>query len=409
MSVLTGPPSGPFEVPSDTSRRPQRSPQARLRAVDGVPSILAAFEGGQVGTRVRRPVRDRGDLARLYNPGVSEVCEAIAADPRLVGRYTMRARTVAVISDASSVQGLGDAGPGAALPLMESKAMLMTTLADLDAMPLCLRTGTADELVETIARLAPTFGGIVLEDISSPRCFDVEKRLQEQLDIPVLHADQHGTAVATLAALRNAAQVVGKRFEDLRVVIAGAGAAGTATGLLLTAAGVHDVVVGDRGGIVSRVRDDLEEHQHRLAFRTNPRRLAGDLSQAYEEADVFIGASGARIAAARLAGMAPDPIVFALANPRPEIDPAVAGQFAAVVATGRSDLPNQVNSALAIPGLFRAALVLGLTRISTPMLLAVADAIAALVAEPTAEHIVPDILDERIVPAIMDALMAFAQ
>ncbi|GAB97087.1 malate dehydrogenase (oxaloacetate-decarboxylating) [Kineosphaera limosa] len=413
MSVLTGPPTGPFEVPSDTSaRRTQRNADRAdrgLHAVDGVPSILAAFEGGQVGTRVLRPVRDRGDLARLYSPGVSSVCEAIAAEPALAARYTMRSRTVAVISDASAVHGLGDAGPRAALPLMESKAMLMSAGAGLDAMPLCLQTGSAAELVDTISRLAPTFGGIVLEDISSPRCFEIEKLLQERLDVPVLHADQHGTAVATLAALRNAAHVVGKRFEDLRVVICGAGAAGTATGLLLTAAGVHDVVVGDRVGIVSRCRDDLEEHQHRLAFRTNPRRLAGELGAAYEGADVFIGASGARVTLRRLQGMAPDPILFALANPRPEVDPGVAGRFAAVVATGRSDLPNQVNSALVIPGIFRAALDLGLVRITTPMLLAVADAVAALVPEPTAACIVPGLLDERLVPTIAGALSPFAE
>lgn len=401
MSVLTGPPSMP-------SPRSQPTADRALRAIDGLGALLAAVEGGQVGMRVRRPVRDRADLARRYSPGVFEVCEAIAADPTLARRYTMRANTIAVVSDGTTVHGLGNAGPRAALPLMESKAALMSDLGGLNAVPLCLEPGSAPELIDAIARLAPSFGGIVLEDISAPRCFRVEQALQQRLDVPVLHADQHGTAVATLAALRNTARVVGKRFEDLRVVISGAGAAGTATAMLLVAAGLSDVVVGDLRGIVSSCRDDLEEHQHRLAVRTNPRRLTGPLAAAFEDADVFIGASGARLAEARLAAMAPRAIVFALANPRPEVDPTVARRHAEVVATGRSDLPNQVNSALVVPGVFRGALEHEVTRVTTPMLLAAAEAIAALVEEPSAEEIVPSLLDERVVPAVARAVGAVA-
>lgn len=408
MSVISQitDPEGSSATSPGAARTLGGTERAVLRAVEGFGSILSAYEGGQVSVGARRAVRDRGDLARLYSPGVSEVCEAIAADPSLARRYTMRSNSVAVVSDGSAVLGLGDAGPRAALPLMESKAMLMSQLGDLDAMPLCLQPGSADELVETITRMAPTFGAIMLEDISSPRCFAVEQRLAQRLDVPVLHADQHGTGVATLAALRNAARVVGKQFADLRVVISGAGAAGTATALLLNAAGVHDVVVGDIGGIVSRCRDDLEEHQHRLAVRTNPRRLTGALAGAFEGADVFIGASGARLPERLLAVMAPRAIVFALANPRPEFDPGVAARYADVVATGRSDLPNQVNSALVCPGLFRGALDADITRFDTPTLLAVADALAGLVPEPTAEHIVPGLLDERVVPAVAGALAA---
>lgn len=398
MSVLSGPVNGSNP---NASRRPSGR---ALHAVDGVGAILAAFEGGQIGTRVRRQVRDRGDLARLYSPGVSAVCETIAHQPSLATRYTMRGNTIAVVSDASAVHGLGDAGPRAALPLMEAKAMLLQQLGGLDAVPLCLQTGSADELVDTIARLAPTFGGIVLEDISSPRCFAVERALRARLDVPVVHADQHGTATATLAALHNAVRVVGKSLVDLRVVISGAGAAGTATALLLHAAGVRDIVVGDRGGIVSRCRDDLAEHQHRLAVRTNPRRLRGPLAPAFDGADVFVGASGARLSERVLSTMAPDAIVLALANPHPEVAPAVAARHAAVVATGRGDLPNQVNSALVCPGIFRGALDLGLVDIGTSTLLAVAEAVAGLVSEPTPAYVVPDLLDERVVPAIVDAM-----
>lgn len=402
MSATSGPTTGLF--PEHDRREPHRP----LHAVDGLGAILAAYDGGLVGTRPRRVVRDRADLARLYSPGVSAVCEAIAAEPALARRYTMRASTIAVVTDASAVHGLGDAGPRAALPLMEAKAMLMSQLGGLDAVPLCLQTGRAEELVDTIERMAPTFGGILLEDISSPRCFVVERLLRARLDVPVLHADQHGTAVATLAGLLNAARVVGKELADLRVVISGAGAAGTATALLLHDAGVGDIVVGDRGGIISRCRDDLQEHQHRIAARTNPRRLSGALSHAFAGADVFIGASGARLSHGVLATMARDAIVFALANPLPEVAPVVAARHAAVVATGRSDLPNQLNSALVCPGIFRAALDAEITDFSAPLLLAVAAAVADLVPDPTPGHIVPGLLDERLVPAIVAAMTGLA-
>jgi malate dehydrogenase (oxaloacetate-decarboxylating) len=316
---------------------------------------------------------------------------------------------VAVVSDGTAVLGLGNIGPGAALPVMEGKAMLFKHFADINAVPICLDTTDPDEIVETVARLAPSFGGINLEDISAPRCFEIERRLQERLDLPVFHDDQHGTAVVALAALRNAALVVDKRLTALRVVIGGAGAAGVAIATILTRAGVRDVVVCDSRGIVEPGRADLAAHKVTLAAATNPRGVAGSIAEAMAGADVYIGVSGGTVPESVVASMAHDAIIFALANPNPEVHPDVALRHAAVVGTGRSDFPNQINNVLAFPGIFRGALDVRATRISEGMKLAAAVAIAGCVDEPTAGEVVPSVFDERVVDAVAEAVAATAR
>lgn len=351
--------------------------------------VFRAHEGGKLGVHATQPLRDRADLSLLYTPGVADVSRAIAADPSLAARYTAKRHTVAVVTDGTAVLGLGDIGPLAALPVMEGKAVLFKHFAGIDAVPVCMETGTVDELVEAIARIAPTYGGINLEDISAPRCFEIERRLQERLDIPVFHDDQHGTAIVVLAGLINAAKVVGRSLESLRVVVSGAGAAGVAVTKLLARAGVADIVVCDSKGIISPTRTDLVEHKHRLAATTNPRGLSGSLADALIGADVFVGVSGGTVPETDIVRMAPDSIIFALANPDPEVDPTVATKYATVVATGRSDYPNQINNVLAFPGIFRGALDSGAPQITEPMKLAAARSIADLVAAPTADAIVP--------------------
>jgi malate dehydrogenase (oxaloacetate-decarboxylating) len=367
-----------------------------------------AHEGGKIEVVPTKALRDRADLALLYTPGVADVSRAIAADPSLAARYTARGNTVAVITDGTAVLGLGDIGPLAALPVMEGKAVLFKHFAGVDAVPVCLETGTVEELVEAIVRLAPTYGGINLEDISAPRCFEIERQLRERLDIPVFHDDQHGTAIVVLAALINAARVVDKDLATLRVVVQGAGAAGVAVTKIMLLAGIRDVVVCDSRGVISPGRTDLVEHKHRLAATTNPRGLSGSLAQALLEADVFVGVSGGQVAEQDIAGMAPRAIIFALANPDPEVHPLVAARHAEVIATGRSDFPNQINNVLAFPGLFRGAFDSGAPQITEPMKLAAARAIASLVAEPNAQEIVPSVFDERVAPAVAAAVAALA-
>jgi len=371
------------------------------------PAFLV-HEGGKIEVVPTKALRDRADLALLYTPGVAEVSRAIATDPSLAARYTARGNTVAVITDGTAVLGLGDIGPLAALPVMEGKAVLFKHFAGVDAVPVCLETGTVEELVETIVRLAPTYGGINLEDISAPRCFEIERRLRERLDIPVFHDDQHGTAIVVLAALMNAAAVVDKDLATLRVVVQGAGAAGVAVAKIMLLAGIRDVVVCDSRGIISPTRTDLVEHKHRLAATTNPRGLSGSLGQALVGADVFVGVSGGQVAEQDIAGMAPRAIIFALANPDPEVHPLVAARHAEVIATGRSDFPNQINNVLAFPGLFRGALDSGAAQITEVMKLAAARAIASLVAEPNALEIVPSVFDERVAPAVAAAVVSLA-
>ncbi|HEX5534011.1 MAG TPA: malic enzyme-like NAD(P)-binding protein, partial [Actinomycetales bacterium] len=300
-------------------------------------------------------------------------------------------------------------GPRAAMPVMEGKALLFKHFADVDAVPLCLDTTDVDALVEMVAALAPTFGGINLEDISAPRCFEVERRLQERLDLPVFHDDQHGTAIVTLAALKNAALVVGKELERLRVVVSGAGAAGVAVAAILRRAGVADVVVCDSRGVIGPHRADLPDHKRRVAATTNPRRIEGDLATALVDADAFIGVSGGQVPESAVARMADGAMIFALANPDPEVHPDVAARHAAVVATGRSDYPNQINNVLAFPGVFRGALDVGARRITEAMKLAAADAIASRVAEPTADEIVPSVFDDSVVKAVAEAVAATAR
>ena len=370
--------------------------------------VFRAHEGGKLGVHATQPLRDRVDLALLYTPGVADVSRAIAVDPSLAARYTARSNTVAVITDGTAVLGLGDIGPLAAMPVMEGKAVLFKHFGGVDAVPVCMETGTVDELVEAIARIAPTYGGINLEDISAPRCFEVERRLQERLDIPVFHDDQHGTAIVVLAGLMNAARVVGRSLESLRVVVSGAGAAGIAVTKLLARAGVADIVVCDSRGIIAPTRTDLPDHKRRLAATTNPRGLSGTLGDALVGADVFVGLSGGLVPEAEIATMAPSSIIFALANPDPEVHPTVAARYAAVVATGRSDFPNQINNVLAFPGIFRGALDSGAPQITEAMKLAAARAIADLVETPTADEIVPSVFADGVADAVAQAVSARA-
>ena len=370
--------------------------------------VFRAHEGGKLGVHATQQLRGREDLALLYTPGVAEVSLAIAADPSLSTRYTGRGNTVAVISDGTAVLGLGDIGPLGAMPVMEGKAVLFKHFAGIDAVPVVMESGTVEELVDAIARIAPSYGGINLEDISAPRCFEIEEQLKERLDIPVFHDDQHGTAIVVLAGLHNAVRVLGRRLEDLRVVVAGAGAAGVAVTRLLQRAGVRDVVVCDSRGIVHPAREDLAGHKRRLAVSTNPRGLAGPLATALDGADCYIGVSGGTVPEEQVAAMAPGGIVFALANPTPEVHPDIAHRHAAVVATGRSDFPNQINNVLAFPGIFRGALDAGGTQITEAMKLAAARAIADLVEEPAADRIVPSVFDPGVADAVAAAVRALA-
>jgi malate dehydrogenase (oxaloacetate-decarboxylating) len=338
------------------------------------------------------------------------VSSAIAADPSLAWRYTWRGNAILIVTDGTAVLGLGDIGPLAALPVMEGKALLFKEFGGIDCVPICLDTTDVDEIVDTVARIAPAYGGINLEDISAPRCFEIERRLQERLDIPVFHDDQHGTAVVATAALTNAARVTGRELGDLRVVISGAGAAGIAIANMLLAAGIGDLALSDRSGVVSHGRGDLTEVKAEIAARSNKAHLTGSLFEAMHGADVFIGVSAGTVPVEVVATMAPQSIVFALANPVPEIHPDVAhAGGAAVVATGRSDFPNQINNVLAFPGIFRGALDAGATRITEGMKLAAADAIAGLVGDDLApDHIVPDPFDPRLASTVAAAVEAAA-
>ena len=370
--------------------------------------VFRAHEGGKLGVHATQQLNDRADLALLYTPGVAEVSLAVAADPTLAARYTARGNTVAVISDGTAVLGLGDIGPLGALPVMEGKAVLFKHFAGVDAVPVVMDSGSVEELVEAIARIAPTYGGINLEDISAPRCFDIEEQLKERLDIPVFHDDQHGTAIVVLAGLINACRVLERSMPDLKVVVAGAGAAGVAVTKLLQRAGVRDVVVCDSRGIISPSRGDLSGHKHRLAASTNPRGLSGSLGEALAGADVYVGVSGGTVPEEQVARMARGCMIFALANPSPEVHPDIAGKYAAIVATGRSDFPNQINNVLAFPGIFRGALDSGARQITEAMKLAAAQAIADLVAEPSVDEIVPSVFQPGVSAAVAAAVAALA-
>lgn len=378
------------------------------RIVSASDSTFLAHLGGKIEIAPKVPVKTRADLSTVYTPGVARVSMAIAADPSKAFQLTIKRNTVAVVSDGTAVLGLGDIGPLGAAPVMEGKCMLFKKFANVDAWPICLDTKDVDEIVETVVRIAPIFGGVNLEDISAPRCFEVERRLVESLEIPVMHDDQHGTAVVTLAALINAALVVGKDLSDMRVVVAGgSGAAGTASIKLFQLAGVGDIVAVGRGGAINRNERYDRSHLAWLAQNTNKENLRGSLASVLKGADAFIGVSGPGILQAEdIKDMARDPIVFALANPTPEIMPEAAAPYVAVMATGRSDYPNQVNNVLAFPGIFRGALDCRARRITDNMKLAAAKAIAAIVGdERSAEYIIPSVFDQRVMEAVAKAVM----
>jgi malate dehydrogenase (oxaloacetate-decarboxylating) len=391
---------------------------AAVREVTGVEVVnvsdrtFLAHLGGKIEIRPRIPLKTREDLSMAYTPGVARISSAIAADPEKVWNLTIKRNTVAVVSDGTAVLGLGDIGPEAALPVMEGKAVLFKEFADVDAFPLCLDTTDVDEIVRTVQAIAPVFGGINLEDIAAPRCFEIERRLRESLDIPVFHDDQHGTAIVVLAALLNALRVVEKRLEDVRIVTTGCGAAGMAVTRILQRAGATWIVGCDEGGALYRGRPGLNDSKREYAEMTNPENLMGTADELLADADVFIGVSvpGA-ITVEGVRRMAPRAIVFAMANPNPEVDPEAIEELAEVIATGRSDYPNQINNVLAFPGIFRGALDVRARTIDAGMEIAAARAIAGTIDadELAADYIVPSVFNRSVAPAVAEAVAEAAR
>lgn len=368
--------------------------------------------GGKLEVVPKVPLKHRDDLSRAYTPGVARICQAIVENPEDAHRLTIKRNTVAVVTDGSAVLGLGNIGPMAALPVMEGKAALFKQFADVDAWPVCLDTQDTDEIVRIVTAIAPSYGGINLEDIAAPRCFEIERRLREQLDIPVFHDDQHGTAVVVLAALTNALRVVGKKLSEVRVVVSGVGAAGHAVIQLLLAQGVGDLVACNRHGALRPGRDGVDSNIRWIADHTNLDGRQGTLAEVLVGADVFIGVSAPNLLTGEnVAAMARDAIVFALANPDPEVDPVAARAHAAIVATGRSDYPNQINNVLAFPGFFRGMLDAGAHVITDAVMLAAARAIADAVApdELNASYIVPSVFDPNVAPAVATAVAQAAR
>ena len=363
--------------------------------------------GGKIEVRSKMHIRTRDDLSMAYTPGVGRVCRAIADEPERAFNLTIKRNTVAVVTDGTAVLGLGDIGPRAAMPVMEGKAMLFKEFGGVDAFPICLDTKDTDEIVETVKRIAPAFGGINLEDISAPRCFEIEERLKEELEIPVFHDDQHATAVVVLAALINSLKIVGKEMKDLKVVVNGVGASGVACAKILMSAGVKNIMGCDSKGIVHEGREDLNASKRWYAEHTNPEGRTGELDEAVKGTDLFLGLSVPEVLTVdHLDSMAEDPIVFALANPEPEIRPELAMGHARIIATGRSDYPNQINNVLCFPGIFRGALDVRAREISEEMKLAAARAIAEVIPEEnlSEDYVIPSVFNERVAPAVAETV-----
>ena len=396
--------------------RDSKHGQQVVDVVEGLPEVTVInvsdrtflmHLGGKIEVRSRMQLRTRDDLSMAYTPGVARVCRAIADDPERAFNLTIKRNTVAVVSDGTAVLGLGDIGPRAAMPVMEGKAMLFKEFAEVDAFPICLDTKDADEIVETVKNLAPTFGGINLEDISAPRCFEIEDRLKEELDIPVFHDDQHGTAVVVLAALINSLKIVGKKIEDLRIVVNGVGASGVACAKIMLEAGSTNIIGCDSQGIVHAGREGLNPSKQWFAEHTNPDGRTGDLSDAVRDADLFLGLSVPGVLTVEhLESMNTDPLLFVMANPDPEIRPEVALGHARIIATGRSDYPNQINNVLCFPGIFRGALDVRAREINEDMKLAAAQAIANVIPEEelSEDYIIPSVFDERVASAVAEAV-----
>ncbi len=387
------------------------------RVIDYVDRTLAMHRGGKIEQNNKYPLKTRDDLSMAYTPGVARVCLEIAADRSKAFDYTIKKNTVAVVSDGSAVLGLGDIGPEAAMPVMEGKAMLFKEFAGIDAFPICLDTHDPDRIIEAVMLMAPTFGGINLEDISAPRCFEIEERLKEELDIPVFHDDQHGTAVVTMAALFNALKIVDKPIESLTVLMLGLGAAGVAVTKMMLASGITNIIGCDRKGALSTERDDYNDGQMTEIKRwycehTNPDKRQGTPEVVIEGADLFVGLSGpGLIEASALERMADDAIVFAMANPTPEVMPEDAEPYVRIMATGRSDYPNQINNVLCFPGIFRGALDAGAPRITEEMKLAAAKGIAEVVADEdlSEDYIIPSVFDRDVAPAVAKAVVEEAR
>ena len=389
----------------------------RVRQIKGVTVVNVSDRtfllhlGGKIETKLKVPIQNRDDLSRVYTPDVARVCMAIRDEPRKAFTLTIKRNTVAVVSDGSAVLGLGNIGPLAAMPVMEGKAMLFKQLADVDAFPICLNTQDTEEIIRTVKAIAPAFGGINLEDISSPRCFEIEERLKRELDIPVFHDDQHGTAVVLYAALIGALKLVGKRIDQIKVVVCGMGAAGIACSNILLAAGVKDLIGVDKEGTLVAGRPYANPIWTSFAERSNPRRVTGSLKDAIEGADVFIGLSvGGILRREDVLRMAPDPIVFAMANPVPEIAPEEIEDIAAVVATGRSDYPNQINNVLSFPGIFRGALDCRASTINEEMKMAAAEAIASVISDEERNklYIIPSVFNQEVVKRVRDRVVEAA-
>ncbi len=394
-----------------------------INAIDGAQVIdttdrtFQIHVGGKIEQHNRSPLKTRDDLSMAYTPGVARVCSAIAEDRERAFQYTIKRNTVAVVSDGTAVLGLGDIGPEAAMPVMEGKAMLFKEFAGVDAFPICLSTKDPQEIIDTVERIAPGFGGVNLEDISAPRCFEIEEALKERLDIPVFHDDQHGTAIVVLAALMNACRLTGREIGDLRVLMVGLGAAGIAVTKILLEAGVTEIIGCDSQGVLSTERADyldgsMPEIKRWFSEVSNPEKLSGGPTEAIRGTDLFIGLSGARVIdPSALATMNPDPMIFAMANPNPEVTPEEAAEYSRIIATGRSDYPNQINNVLAFPGIFRGALDVRADQITEPMKMAAARAIADIVTdeELCEEYFIPSVFNRDVAPAVAEAVSVEAR